>query len=260
VITGASSGIGRELARLAARDGHPLVLVARGTERLLALAGELSDRHAVACTVVTADLADPGAPRRIFEACEEAAAEVEVLVNNAGFGAHGGFIVTSLRTELEMIQVNVAALVHLTKLFLPAMVDRGRGRVLNVASTAAFQPGPLMAVYYATKAFVLSFSEAVASEVAGSGVTVTALCPGPTRSEFQRRADTEGVQRASAWAAMMEADEVARVGWTAAGRGRRVVVPGALNKAAVQAVRLAPRRVVAHAVKRLQEKKEGRRP
>jgi hypothetical protein len=261
VITGASAGIGMEMARLAARDGHPLVLVARGTERLLELAAELSEKHGVAATVVTADLADPGAPRRVFEACAEAGADVEVLVNSAGFGAHGMFAATSLRTELDMIQVNVTALVHLTKLFLPGLVQRGRGRILNVASTAAFQPGPLMAVYYATKAFVLSFSEAIASELSGSGVSVTALCPGPTRSEFQRRADIEGSRLVSGWVKMMEADEVAHAGWTAARRGRRVVIPGVMNKAGTQAVRLAPRRVAAHIVKRLQQKKapgEGR--
>jgi short-subunit dehydrogenase len=255
VITGASAGIGMEMARLAARDGHPLVLVARGTERLLELAAELSEKHGVASTIVTADLADPGSPRRVFEACAEAGADVEVLVNNAGFGAHGSFASTSLRTELDMIQVNVTSVVHLAKLFLPGMVQRGRGRILNVASTAAFQPGPLMSVYYATKAFVLSLSEAVASELSGSGVTVTALCPGPTRSEFQRRADIEGSRLVSGWVKMMEADAVARAGWAAAKRGRRVVIPGFMNKAGVQAIRLSPRRVAAHVVKRLQEKK-----
>jgi hypothetical protein len=255
VITGASAGIGLELARLAARDGHPLVLVARGTERLIALAEELSEKHGVASTIVTADLADPGTPRRVFETCSEAGADVEVLVNNAGFGGHGHFAATPLRAELDMIQVNVTAVVHLSKLFLPGMVQRGRGRILNVASTAAFQPGPLMAVYYATKAFVLSLSEAVANELAGSGVTVTALCPGPTRSEFQKRADIEGARVASRWAKMMEAEAVARIGWAAMKRGRRVVVPGVMNKAGVHAVRIMPRRVAAGVIRRLQEKK-----
>ena len=256
LITGASAGIGLELARLAARDGHPLVVVARSGDRLAALAAELTVAHGVACTVVPADLADPAAPGRVFEACTDAGVVVEVLVNNAGFGGHGRFVETPLRTELDMLQVNVTALVHLSKLFLAGMVERGRGRILNLGSTASFQPGPLMAVYYATKAFVLSFSEAVANEVAGTGVTVTALCPGPTRSEFQRRAAIEGARLASGWVRMMDSESVARAGWTAMKRGRRVVVPGLMNKAGVQAVRLSPRRVVAGVVRKLQEKKQ----
>ncbi len=255
LITGASSGIGLELARLAARDGHPLVLVARGTERLIALAEELGEKHGVASTIVTADLADPGAPRRIFEASAEAGADVEILVNNAGFGGHGHFAATPLRRELDMVQVNVTALVHLSKLFLPGMVERGHGRILNVASTAAFSPGPLMAVYYATKAFVLSFSEAIANELDATGVTVTALCPGPTRSEFHARAEIEGARVASGLVKMMESEAVARVGWSAMKRGRRVVIPGMLNKAGVHAIRITPRRVAAGVVRRLQEKK-----
>ena len=255
LITGASSGIGLELARLAALDGHPLVLVARSTDRLAALAAELEGEHGVACTVVTADLADPGAPQRVFAACAAAGIEVEVLVNNAGFGGHGRFAETPLRTELDMVQVNVTALVHLTKLLVAGMVERGRGRILNLASTAAFQPGPLMAVYYASKAFVLSFSEAIANELAGTGVTVTALCPGPTRSEFHRRAEIEGARVASGWVKMMDAASVAGVGWSAMKRGRRVVVPGLMNKAGVHAIRLAPRRVATGIIRRLQERK-----
>ena len=255
LITGASAGIGLELARLAARDGHPLVLVARSTERLKALGEELAERHGVFAAVIVADLADPAAPDTVFAECEGAGFEVEILVNNAGFGGHGHFADTPLRRELDMVQVNVTALMHLSKLFLAGMVARGRGRILNVASTAAFQPGPLMAVYYAGKAFVLSFSEAIANELEGTGVTVTALCPGPTRSEFQRRAEIEGARLVSGWVKMMDSESVARAGWTAMKRGRRVVVPGVMNKAAVHAIRLTPRRLAAGVVRKLQEKK-----
>jgi uncharacterized protein len=254
LITGASSGIGREIAKLAAADGHPLVLVARRSEVLERVAAELEAAHRVACTVVTADLADPAAPARIFERCERSGVEVEVLVNNAGFGVWGRFVETELDREIEMVQVNVVAPMHLTKLFAPAMVRRGRGRILNVASTAAFQPGPLMAVYYASKAFVLSFSEAIANELAGTGVTATALCPGPTRSEFQKRADIEGARLVSAWVKMADPVAVARLGWAAMKRGRHVVVPGMMNKAGIHALRLSPRRLTTMMIRKMQEK------
>jgi len=255
LITGASSGIGLEIARLAAADGHPVVLVARSRGRLEDLAAELAHEHGVAATVVTADLAEPGAPLRVHDECAEAGVAVEMLVNNAGFGGWGRFVETDLAGELAMVQVNVVALLHLTKLFAPAMVRRGRGRILNVASTAAFQPGPLMAVYYASKAFVLSFSEAIANELAGTGVTVTALCPGPTRSEFQGRAGIEGARVVSGLVGMAGAAAVARAGWAAMKSGRRVVVPGAMNKAGIHALRLAPRRLTTAMVRRLQERK-----
>jgi hypothetical protein len=255
LITGASSGIGLELARLAAADGHPVVLAARNADRLAKLAAELEAAHGVTTTVVVADLTEADAPQRIHDACNRIGAPVEVLVNSAGFGGWGHFVRTDLAGELEMVQVNVVALLRLTKLFAPEMVRRGRGRILNLASTAAFQPGPLMAVYYASKAFVLSFSEAIANELAGSGVTVTALCPGPTRSEFQRRAGIEGARRVSSVVTMADAGAVARAGWRAMKRGRRVVVPGLMNKAGVHAVRLAPRRLTTGLIRRLQERR-----
>jgi uncharacterized protein len=255
LITGASSGIGLELARQAARDGHPLVLVARRRDRLAKLAGEIEATYEVPTSVIAADLTDPSTPRLVHEECRRAGTAVEVLVNNAGFGGWGHFVETELAVELDMVQVNVIALLQLTKLFAADMVERGRGRILNLASTAAFQPGPLMAVYYASKAFVLSFSEAIANELAGSGVTVTALCPGPTRSEFQRRAEIEGARLVSGWVKMMTAAEVAREGWAAMKRGRRLVVPGLMNKAGIHAVRLSPRRLTASLVRKLQEKK-----
>src|SRR5919201_510439 len=192
LITGASSGIGYELTQLFARDGYDLVLLARSQARLAQVADDLQHRYGVAVRVLAYDLAQPTAPTQIVAQLQQEDLAIEALVNNAGFATYGPFVATDLATELEMIQVNVVALTQLTKLLLPGMLQRRSGRILNVASTAAFQPGPLTAVYSATKAYVLSFSEALANEVRGSGVRVTALCPGPTRSGFQRRAPTGG--------------------------------------------------------------------
>src|SRR5206468_12638550 len=177
---------------------------------------------------------------------------IEVLVNNAGFGLGGEFAETEVTRELEMIQVNIAALTHLTKLFLPAMIRRRSGRILNVASTAAFQPGPLMAVYYATKAYVLSFSEAIADELRDSGVTVTALCPGPTDTGFAVAARLES-SRLFNMAKPMSSAAVARVGYEAMKRGKRVVIPGMRNKLLAQSIRVTPRRMVTTFVRKLQE-------
>ena len=177
-----------------------------------------------------------------------------VLVNNAGYGLGGPFADTDLRKELDMIQVNIAAVTHLTKLFLKPMVARKFGRILNVASTAAFQPGPLMSVYYATKAYVLSFSEAIAEELGGSGVTVTALCPGPTETGF---ADVAEVSNARLFklARPMTSAEVARIGYDAMNKGRRIVIAGLKNKVLAQSVRISPRRVVTRIARALQERR-----
>src|SRR5215207_6130989 len=177
LVTGASGGIGEELARLFAADGHDLVLLARSRDKLARLSEELAGKHGVGARVVAADLARPEAPREIFEELKGAGVTVDALVNNAGFGSYGLFAETDAKSELDLLQVNVVALTHLSKLFLPGMIARRRGYLMQVASTAAFQPGPLMAVYYASKAYVLSFSEALANECAGTGVVVSALCP-----------------------------------------------------------------------------------
>lgn len=253
-MTGASSGIGTELARLAAVDGHDVVLVARRQERLESLARDLSVAHGVSARVIVADLAEAGAAVRIADEIEREKISVEVLVNNAGLGVYGRFFETDLAKQLEVIQVNVAALTDLTGRILPGMVARRRGRILNVASTAAFQPGPYMSVYYASKAYVLSFSEAIAEELRGTGVTVTALCPGPTPTEFQERAGVGGEALLPA-PFVMEAASVAKAGWDAAKRGKGLVVPGAANKILKEAVRLSPRRLVARAAGRLQKKR-----
>src|SRR3954465_2902869 len=193
LVTGASAGIGRELAKILAREGHDLLLVARREPDLTPLAAELKEQYDADSRVITADLAKPRAAQTLVKELGPTTT-VDVLVNNAGFGGHGAFWERERDADLRQIAVNVTALTDLTRLLLPGMVERHRGRILNVASTAAFQPGPLMAVYYATKAYVLSFSQALAEELSGTGVTVTTLCPGVTETEFQQVAGAEGLR------------------------------------------------------------------
>src|SRR5277367_149242 len=193
LITGASFGIGLELARIFAREGYSLVLVARTADRLRQLASELEKNHGTRSLILAVDLTDPGASAYVLDQTTRADLQVDVLVNNAGFGQYGLFAENDLEECLRQIQLNITTLTHLTRLYLPAMIERKTGGILNVASTAAFQPGPLMAVYFATKAYVLHFSEALANELHGKGVTVSCLCPGPTATEFQERANAKGV-------------------------------------------------------------------
>src|SRR5215213_8177134 len=211
LITGGSVGIGLELARQFATHGHDLILVARNRDKLEAAAGMLEGRYGIRVTVIPSDLADAGSPQRLYDAILEQGIDIEYLVNNAGFGLGGEFADTDLNTELDMIQVNIASVVHLTKLFMQPMLKRKSGGVLNVASVGAFQPGPLISVYYASKAFVLSFSEAIAEELRNSGVTVTCLCPGPTATNF---ADTAGIRNSRLMTQLQveNAEDVARIG------------------------------------------------
>ncbi len=254
LITGASTGIGYALSKCFAADHHNLVLVARQEQKLKQVAEELQGQFDVSVKVIAADLARPESPQKIAEEIRRESLRIDYLVNNAGFGLGGKFAETDLTVELEMMQVNMVALVHLTKLFLPEMLAHGAGKILNVASTAAFQPGPLMAVYYATKAFVLSFTEAIANELSGTGVTVPALCPGPTRSEFQQRAHIQNTRLVKAkLLGFMTAEAVARIGYRGFMQGKRLVIPGLMNTIGVQSLRLAPRRVVTQVVRRLQE-------
>ena len=242
LITGASSGIGRELAKCFAADGSRLVLVARRGGALESWAAELRQSCKIQAQVFTADLAHPETPNRLTAHLQTAGLKVDILVNNAGFGAQGPFAQLPVDRQLEMIQVNIAALTHLTRLLLPRMIERRRGGILNVASTAAFQPGPLMAVYYATKAYVLSFSEAIAEELRGTGLTITTLCPGPTETNFITVAN----MRRSRLARMgtMSAEVVARFGHEAFRRGQCVAVAGLRNRLSASAVRLGPRWIV----------------
>jgi short-subunit dehydrogenase len=248
LITGASSGIGLELARCFAADGSRLVLVARNTAAMEILAGELRRDFKVEAIVLTADLSLPETPGKIFSELKSSGIVVDVLVNNAGFGAHGLFPKLPLQRQLEMIQVNIAALTELTGLFLPGMLERRLGGVLNVASVAGFVPGPGMAVYYASKAFVLSFSEALAEELAGTRVKVMALCPGPTKTNFFNVAHANDAQLVRI--ADMTAKEVAVIGHRAFRVGCTVNVSGWINRLLVLLVRLMPRMLVRKIVKK----------
>ncbi len=241
LVTGASSGIGRDLARCFAADGAQLILLARNTEALEALAEELRQAHPSQVRVLTADLSRPGEARRIFDELAGEKISVDVLVNNAGFGASGSFAEISLARQLEMVQVNLAALTELTGLFLPGMLQRRRGGILNVGSVAGFLPGPGMTVYYATKAFVLSFSEALAEELRGTGLTVSVLCPGPTESDFGRVARGIKVRRLKT--SKMSSAAVAVHGHRAYRRGVVTAVPGFQNKLFVFLNRLLPRSI-----------------
>ena len=243
LVTGASSGIGLELARCFAAEGSRLILVARNTPALEALAEELRRDFKVETVVLTADLSLPETPGKIFSELKGRGIVVDVLVNNAGFGAHGRFLKLPLDRQIEMIQVNVTALTQLTGLFLPGLVERRQGGVLNVASVAAFVPGPGMAVYFATKAFVLSFSEALAAETAGKGINVMALCPGPTGTNFGKVANFNGHTK-MVRVASMTAKTVAMQGHEAFRGGRVVTVNGWRNRLLVILIRLTPRFLV----------------
>jgi uncharacterized protein len=249
LITGASSGIGRDLAQLFAADGYDLVLVARRADALRAIADELARQHRIAASAIAVDLAKPDATQRIVSEVSGAGTVVDVVVNNAGFGLQGTVAELPLDRQLEMIQVNVTAPTALTRAFLPAMLQRNRGGILTVASTAAFQPGPLMAVYYATKAYVESFTEALAEEVSGTALRVTCLCPGPTATGFAEAASMTGTNLFRG--TVMASADVARIGYEAWKRGTVLVVPGLSNRVGVAVVRVSPRAIVRRLVKRL---------
>ena len=252
LITGASGGIGEALARELAARPSDLILVARSADKLQALADELARAHRITAHVVAIDLAQPGAAARVAEAAR-AIGRVDVLVNNAGFATFGPFAASDLAVEIDEIRLNVETLTDLTKRMLPDLLA-AKGRILNVASTAAFQPGPVMAVYYATKAYVLSFSEALAFELKPSGVGVTCLCPGPTKTGFQARAHQEGARLLEV--GLMEAAVVARAGVHGLFRGRAVVVPGVLNRVGVWVVRFSPRRAVLWTINWLHQRRD----
>lgn len=243
LITGASAGLGEQFAHLFARDGHDVILVARSAERLEELAGKLRQHHPVQAHVLPADLAAPDAPQRLHEQVRALGLEVEFLVNNAGFGSTGPFLEQEVENEARMVEVNCTALLKLTHLFARPMRERRSGRILNIASTAGFQPGPYMSTYYATKAFVVSFTEALAHELRDSGVTVTCHCPGATRTEFASRAGNDK-SRLFQRNGVAEAPEVAEHAYQAMMKGQVLSVHGMLNWLAMQSVRLSPRAAV----------------
>lgn len=243
LVTGASQGIGLELARCFAKDHINLVLVARSADRLQALAEAWQAEHGIQVRAIAADLTQENAADRLHQQLQDAGIRVTYLVNNAGVGLYGRYPATSMQAEHQMIVLNCLALTRLTKLFLPDMLEQKHGRILNLASTAAFQPGPYQAVYFATKAYVLSYSEAIAEDLSGSGVTVTALCPGLTASGFVERAGM-GQSGFAQRSAIASAEAVAAKGYRAMHAGRRVVVPGVLNWILTQTPRLTPRWMV----------------
>ncbi len=252
LATGASTGIGLELARRLAGRGVRLVISARNAARLEEAAGALRDLGAPEVTVVAADLGVPGGAHDLVETLERRGLSPDGLVNNAGAGIAGPFVAAPPERIEAIVRLNVEAPTTLARRLLPAMIARRRGFVLNVASTAAFLPGPGMAVYYATKAFLLSWSEALAEELRGTGVTVTALCPGPTRTEFQRRAGMESTRlMRSRMMATMDAGPVADAALAGLDRRRRVVIPGPANRLGVLAARLMPRTLLLRMVARL---------
>lgn len=247
LITGASSGIGKALAHQFAQDGYHLVLAARGVAKMQDLADDLQRKFKVTVTVIGADLETNDGAERLHADIKARGIVLSALANNAGYGAFGEFKDSALTSELAMMQLNMNTVVVLTKLFLPDLLAT-RGKILNTASTAAFQPGPYMAVYYATKSFVLSFSEAIASELEDTGVTVTALCPGPTASGFQDKADL-GNSALIKGKKLPTSEEVAALGYRAMQRGQRVYIPGFVNWAMAQSMRFTPRNLATKVVK-----------
>lgn len=248
LVTGASAGIGLELARLFAKDGHGLVLVARRKERLDQLAAELSETHGVPVKTLGLDLAAPGAAKEVFDFTVREGIDVHTLVNNAGFGLRGSFAELSAERQDEMVRLNVGAVTSLARAFLPGMIERREGGILNLASMAAFQAGPYMAVYYATKAYVLSFSEALHEEAKPYGVKVSALCPGPVATEFIAIAGLEGRPR---FDTAPDAASTARAGYDAYRANKALFIPGFFNKLGIFMERLMPRWVPRSAVRRL---------
>lgn len=255
LITGASGGIGYELAKLFAGDRHNLVLVARSAEKLSRVATELQ-AHGVTVKTVPLDLASQPAPKFLFDQLQREGTAIDILINNAGFGAYGEFATMSPEEIFGQIQLNITALTELTRLFLPRMISCGAGRIMNVASTAGFQPGPLMAVYYATKAYVISFSEAIANEVRASGVTVTCFCPGATETGFAKRAGNDKT-RVFQQLGAMRAEKVALDGYRAVMEGRTLAISGAHNWLVAQSSRFAPRKLVTAISRWVSEEAKG---
>ena len=248
LVTGASSGIGADIARELADRGHAVTLVARREDRLTALAQELETKRHVRTDVIACDLSDAAARERLIDEIRARGLEVSVLINNAGFGTAGPFQDLDLDGELQMVRTNVEAVVHLCGVYIPPMITRGTGAVMNVASTAGFQPLPRQSTYSASKAFVLSFTEVLSSDLKGTGVTATALCPGPVRTEFTDQ--HEGFDVSSPDFVWMSSEDCAHTAVKGLERGKRVVVPGVGNRIGTLAGQHAPRSVLLAAARR----------
>lgn len=243
LITGASSGFGYEFVKLFAKNNYNLILVARSIDKLQEIKRQFP---AIDITVIQKDLTQINAVKNVYDKIKEKGLNVDVLVNNAGFGLLGQFSKLDVDRQVNMVQLNVSVLTELTHYVLQEMLQRNSGKILNVASLAAFQPGPLMAVYYATKAYVLSFSEALVEELRGTGITVTTLCPGPSKTNFAKAAN---VEKTKLFVSPMPADKVAGIGYEAMMKGRRVVIPGRTNKIGAYAAKFLPRGFVARIAK-----------
>jgi len=249
LITGATSGLGYEFVKLFANDGFNLVLVARNEQKMK----EIKDKFKnVEVTIISKDLSLPDSVKEVYEEVKKRNINLDVLVNNAGFGLLGNFDQLDIRKQTEMIQLNITALTQLTYYFLPEMKKKKSARILNVASTASFQPGPLMAVYYATKAYVLSFSEALVEELRGSNVTVTTLCPGATKTNFGAVANVENTKMFSN---AMSSEVVAKQGYSALFKGKRVIITGTLNSIGAYAAKFFPRSITAKIAKYVGQEK-----
>lgn len=253
LITGASSGIGLELAKIHAEKGGDLVLVARSTSKLKDLQSELQEKFGIEVLSVPKDLSIPDSALELYDFVKEQGVHVEYLINNAGFGDFGFFHETEWEKEEMMINLNMLTLTHLTKLFGSDMVKKRSGRIMNLASTASFQPGPLMSIYYATKHYVLSFSEGIANEWKEFGVSVTALCPGPTKSGFQAAATIEESKLVKG-KKLPTSSEVAEYGYEAMMKGKTVAIHGLQNRLLANSVKFMPRDMVTNTVRKMQEK------
>jgi len=254
LITGASSGIGFELSKIFALNNYNLVLVANDREKLENAARELRKDN-IKLVTISKDLSKHSAAGEIYDQLQQDKIVIDVLINNAGYATYGLFVDTDLPTELLQLEVNIVTLTNLTKLFARDMVKRGEGKILNVASTAAFLPGPLMAVYYASKAYVLSFSEALSNELAGTGVTMSVLCPGPTDTGFMKKAHLENsklFQRKN-----MDASIVAKIAYQGLMKGKTIIIPNLRDRILIEGIRLVPRSIVSHIVRYLQEKNDS---
>jgi short-subunit dehydrogenase len=253
LITGASNGIGLELAKVHASKGGNLVIVARNKAKLDELKAELERQYKITVYTIGKDLSLPHAAQEVYDEIKSQQIQIDYLVNNAGFGDFGMFVETDWNKELQMINLNITTLTHFTKLYVRDMVKRGSGKILNVASTAAFQSGPTMAVYYATKAYVLSFSEALDNEVSNKGVSVTTLCPGPTESGFQAAAAMEESNLVKG-KKLPSSREVAEYGYASMMKGKTVAIHGMMNYLMANSVRFLPRALVVKVTRMIQDK------
>jgi len=249
LITGASSGLGMELAKLFAADGADLVLVARREDRLNELAEKLRSDHGIQVYVLPKDLSKKSAPEEIFSQLEKENIQIDVVVNNAGFGNKGHIADLDIDLQLDMIQVNLVALTHLTRLFIPGIIERGYGGILNVGSLAGFQPGPNLAVYFATKAYVLSFTEALAEEISNPNIKITCLAPGPVKTEFGEKSDLEDSLLFKV--SLMEMEPVVKAGYSGFRKGQTIVIPGLKQQIVPFLNRFTPRLLVRKIAKKL---------